>query len=177
MNIQLRELSDKWRKRARFVRIPHSLVALKAQRAEMKRCADELDALLAKYSAEDAAHAEAMAAKDAEIEKWRTAYMEYDERTRWVQDTARPKELGKHRADVLRLRIEQAEARAASAEQDAARLDALELLVDQQPDKMLLLHHGNGAGKGITGLGLSNTRRSLRHAIDQAAQRGTGETK
>jgi hypothetical protein len=55
---------------------------------------------------------------------------------------------------------------AAVAGDDTARLDSLERLIDQAPDKMLLLHHGNGVGKNITGLGLGNTGRSLRQAID-----------
>lgn len=49
---------------------------------------------------------------------------------------------------------------------DAERLTALEALLDEQPDGMLLLHHGNGAGRGIAGIGLRNTNRSLRQAMD-----------
>ena len=51
---------------------------------------------------------------------------------------------------------------------DAERLDALEALLNEQPDGMLLLHHGAGAGRGIVGLGLRNTNRTLRQAIDSA---------
>lgn len=51
---------------------------------------------------------------------------------------------------------------------DAERLDALEALLNEQPDGMLLLHHGAGAGRGIAGLGLRNTNRTLRAAIDSA---------
>ncbi|WP_440984954.1 hypothetical protein ACQHIH_16210 [Xanthomonas sontii] len=36
------------------------------------------------------------------------AHKEYQEKTQWVQDTAKPRELGMHRADVLRMRLEQA---------------------------------------------------------------------
>jgi hypothetical protein len=53
-----------------------------------------------------------------------------------------------------------------SAGADSARLDALEALLDEQPNGMLLLHHGAGSGRGITGLGLRNTGRNLRAAID-----------
>ena len=38
------------------------------------------------------------------------AYLQYDEKTQWVQDTAKGKELGLHRADVLRQRIAELEA-------------------------------------------------------------------
>ena len=59
-----------------------------------------------------------------------------------------------------------------SAGADSARLDALEALVDSQPDKALLLHHGqHGINGRYAGLGLSNTRRTLREAIDQDAPR------
>jgi hypothetical protein len=58
-----------------------------------------------------------------------------------------------------------------SAGADSARLDALEALLDEQPNGMLLLHHGAGSGRGITGLGLRNTGRNLRAAIDAAAPR------
>lgn len=36
------------------------------------------------------------------------AWNEWQDKTEWVQKTAKPSELGMHRADVLRLRIERA---------------------------------------------------------------------
>lgn len=45
----------------------------------------------------------------AEVEKYKVAWTEYNDRTEWVQQTAKPKELGMHRADVLRMRVESAE--------------------------------------------------------------------
>lgn len=51
---------------------------------------------------------EQLAQRDAEIERLRrfeVAYLEWQEKTDWVQADAKPKELGKHRADVLRERI------------------------------------------------------------------------
>jgi predicted RNase H-like nuclease (RuvC/YqgF family) len=54
--------------------------------------------------------AQQLQAQAAEVEKYKVAFEEYDTRTQWVQDTAKPKELGMHRADVLRQRIEAAEA-------------------------------------------------------------------
>jgi hypothetical protein len=54
--------------------------------------------------------------QDAEIERYKVAWTEYNDRTEWVQKTAKPKELGLHRADVLRLRIESAESRLAAAD-------------------------------------------------------------
>jgi hypothetical protein len=54
----------------------------------------------------------------------------------------------------------------AELRKDAARLDALERLVLEQPYQQLVLHHGRPFGLFIAGLGLSNTGRSLRQAID-----------
>ena len=48
----------------------------------------------------------------AEVEKWEVPCREWMDKTEWVQQTAKVGELGMHRADVLRLRLEQAEARA-----------------------------------------------------------------
>lgn len=50
-----------------------------------------------------------LGAAKAEVERLRrfeAAYIEWQEKTEWVQADAKPKELGKHRADVLRERIE-----------------------------------------------------------------------
>lgn len=55
----------------------------------------------------------------AELERFKAAYEEWHEKTEWVQETATYKELGKHRADVLRERI-------AELEKDAARENVLE---------------------------------------------------
>ena len=49
------------------------------------------------------------------LERFKTAYMEWQDKTEWVQKTAQPEELGKHRADVLAQRLKKAE-----AERDAA---------------------------------------------------------
>ena len=38
--------------------------------------------------------------------KYKEAYIIWQDKTEWVQETAQPKELGMHRADVLRQRIE-----------------------------------------------------------------------
>lgn len=45
-------------------------------------------------------------ARIAELERFKDAYDAWQEKTEWVQDTAAAGELGKHRADVLRERIE-----------------------------------------------------------------------
>lgn len=85
---------------------------------------------------------------------------------------------GKEDADAIAaavnfLRTHSAEI--AGALRDAERLDALERLLESTNDGMILLHNGNGAGRGITGLGLQNTGRSLRQAIDDSAmQQGGG---
>ena len=70
----------------------------------------------------------------------------------------------------MRDRLTEAAAALEAAREDGLRLDALAALVDEQPDKALLLHHGmhkRGEQKHA-GLGLSNTGRTLRTAIDQA---------
>lgn len=57
----------------------------------------------------------------AELERFKAAYEEWHEKTEWVQETATYKELGKHRADVLRERIAELEQR-------------LEVRADGKPD-------------------------------------------
>lgn len=48
----------------------------------------------------------------AEVEKWKHPCQEFLDKTEWVQHTGTARELGHHRADILRDRIKQAEARA-----------------------------------------------------------------
>lgn len=56
------------------------------------------------------------------LERFKTAYMEWHEKTDWVRKDAKPKELGMHVADMMTARITQAE-----AERDAALADAKRL--------------------------------------------------
>lgn len=44
-----------------------------------------------------------------ELEQYRKSWYEWSEKTDWVQETAQAKELGMHRADILRKRIEDLE--------------------------------------------------------------------
>lgn len=79
---------------------------------DLKELIAELDKRLIEY----AGIATREAHRVAELEKYRTAFMEWHDKTAWVQsdkrfDVVRP--LGKHRADVLREYIEHLEARAA----------------------------------------------------------------
>lgn len=60
-----------------------------------------------------------MALECAQSDQFKIAYQEFIDKTEWVQKTAQPAELGKHRADILRSRIN-----AAEAEIEALRLDA-----------------------------------------------------
>ena len=46
----------------------------------------------------------------AEVDRWKVPLLEWLDKTEWVQQTVKPHELGHHRADVLRHRIEQTEA-------------------------------------------------------------------
>lgn len=64
----------------------------------------------------------------AEVERYKVAWQEFNDRTEWVQQTAQPRELGKHRADVLRERIERAEAQAEANRRDAERYRFLRAL-------------------------------------------------
>lgn len=52
------------------------------------------------------------------LEGYKSAYNDFSDKTDWVQDTAKPNELGMHRADVLKCRI-------AELEKDAARYRAI----------------------------------------------------
>jgi len=54
-------------------------------------------------------------ARIAELERFKDAYDAWQEKTEWVQDTAAAGELGKHRADVLRKRIEKLQAALSAA--------------------------------------------------------------
>lgn len=54
---------------------------------------------------------------EAERDRFRAAYLEWIEKTEWVQDTIRPAELGQHRADIIRKRIEALEAEVATLKQ------------------------------------------------------------
>lgn len=49
------------------------------------------------------------------------ALHEWSDKTMWVQQTCQPRELGMHRADVLKARIVELEAKLAEAQKDAAR--------------------------------------------------------
>ncbi|HRP74547.1 MAG TPA: hypothetical protein PKZ27_03065 [Rhodocyclaceae bacterium] len=55
---------------------------------------------------------EALRAEMERLKRIEFCWGEWLEKTEWVQQTCKPKELGMHRADVMRLRLEQAEARA-----------------------------------------------------------------
>ena len=72
--------------------------------AEALRLADELDDIHTTHVARNAA------AELRRLHPYETAYKEWHEKTEWVQTTARPGEFGMHRADVMRQRLEQAEA-------------------------------------------------------------------
>lgn len=89
-----------------------TVLALLDELEAAERRIAELDKRLIEY----AGIATREARRVAELEKYRTAFMEWHDKTAWVQsdkrfDVVRP--LGKHRADVLREYIELLEARAA----------------------------------------------------------------
>jgi hypothetical protein len=53
---------------------------------------------------------------------YKAAYEEWSNKTDWVQETATPRELGKHRADVLKDRITRLKTRCDDLEAEAQRL-------------------------------------------------------
>ena len=57
----------------------------------------------------------------AEVDQWKVPLLEWLGKTKWVQQTVEPHELGHHRADIMRLRIQQAEERAERLARDAER--------------------------------------------------------
>ena len=71
------------------------------------------------------------------MERFQTAYLEWQEKTDWVRWDIKPKELGMHVADVMTARITKAEAErdAALAELEACRkiLDDVYLICPGQP--------------------------------------------
>jgi Arc/MetJ-type ribon-helix-helix transcriptional regulator len=56
----------------------------------------------------------------SERDQYKAAYIEWQEKTEWVQKTAKPNELGMHRADVLRNRIRKLEKELATQAQPVA---------------------------------------------------------
>lgn len=63
----------------------------------------------------------AVTADRAQRASLETAMQEWANKTEWVQQTCQPEELGMHRADILKARIAELEARLAEAQKDAAR--------------------------------------------------------
>lgn len=55
---------------------------------------------------------------ERERDNYKLAHNEWSEKTEWVQQTAQPRELGMHRADVLRARVQELE-RAVADEREA----------------------------------------------------------
>lgn len=71
----------------------------------------------------------------------RIVLKEWHDRTEWVQKTALPHELGLHRADVLRLRIESRD----------KRIKELEAEIDQLKGPVVTYKRGFGPGDGELG--------------------------
>lgn len=112
------------------------------------------------YTAPDALQAEVERLKHFEA-----AYKEWSDKTDWVQESAEVRELGKHRADVMRERIERLQEekdsairilarqidkfRAALIERDAFKADAeryqyLKYILDDSPYYIQILEHTEG---------------------------------
>lgn len=70
------------------------------------------------------AHRAALSAVTAErdrLQQFEAAYNEWHDKTEWVQKTAEAHELGKHRADVLKDRVDKIQAEAEALRKDAER--------------------------------------------------------
>ena len=89
----------------------------------------------AELSAKNDALRQQLADVSNERDNFKAAYMEWSDKTDWVQASAHFTELGKHRADVMNDRLKASEARNAEAERlmsDAGLL--LALLYPEQSD-------------------------------------------
>lgn len=73
----------------------------------------EKDACLRYVAAANPAAVLALIAENERLESFKAAYMEWTDKTEWVQKSAQALELGQHRADVLRSRIDQLKAESA----------------------------------------------------------------
>lgn len=81
-------------------------------------CGEEIDLedYLIKAMDKRDEHYAALSAVTAErdrLQQFEAAYNEWHDKTEWVQKTAKANELGKHRADVLKDRVDQLQAEAA----------------------------------------------------------------
>lgn len=86
---------------------------------EMTEGERELDLLAGDLIAENKQLRERVMALELALNEWWN-------KTEWVQETAAPMELGRHRADVLKARIEQLESEKRDLYRDLAnRLDAI----------------------------------------------------
>jgi hypothetical protein len=86
----------------------------------------------------------------AELESFRTAYMEWSDKTDWVNTDRRfgvVKPLGKHRADVLKAYIEHLESRTVTVkpeDADGVREEGNQFLVVRHPGKVPVIKHPVG---------------------------------
>ncbi|MCD5639555.1 hypothetical protein LB424_02910 [Klebsiella pneumoniae] len=85
-----------------------------------------------------------------ELESFRTAYMEWSDKTDWVRTDRRfdvVKPLGKHLADVLKAYIEHLESRTVTMmheDADGVREEGNQFLVVRHPGKMPVIKHPVG---------------------------------
>ena len=74
------------------------------------------------------------------LQNYEVAYKEFHDKTDWVQETAHWSELGKHRADVLRERIEKANKKIATRDALIQRVYDLEYIDGDWLDAYHLMH-------------------------------------
>lgn len=126
----VQELTEMLRKEVQHSSgLQHELNVFKSEVSDIVMATDEKEAVLR--------------ARIQELERYKKAWEEWQEKTDWVQATSRPKELGMHRADVLKLRIQELESEAeynarilgASAEKELHLLSRIEELTK-------MLHNG-----------------------------------
>src|SRR5690606_18311383 len=85
------------------------------------------------------------------LERFKTAYMEWQDKTDWVRKDAKPKELGMHVADVMTARITKAEAErdAALAELESRRIQ-VSTLIEWYSNAIDLIREVTAAIPGVT---------------------------
>lgn len=92
----------------------------------------EQEACVAYVAAANPAAVLGLIADNERLEPYKTAYMEWSDKTDWVQETAEVRELGKHRADVIRDRFDALKAECEGLRKDAERYRWLRDLAQSQ---------------------------------------------
>lgn len=113
---------------ARKLHVHQGLSHTDAKADGWNACLDEIAKLGPLYTHADTAEV-------GRLRQFEVAYMEWIKKTEWVQQTASPKELGMHRAEIINQRLDTLRAQLAEAH---ALLRDIELTMDAQEDSVSL---------------------------------------